>query len=104
MIEETAGRRERDRGLEPEQEILLQPRQQRLEDHRDDHRDEQRPDHPALPADQIVVDEDPRERRHDEARDDETEAAQQDVAQRFVVALQPPRQRGKNIGRRCRRG
>ena len=52
-------------------------------------------DHPFLPADEVIVDEDPREGRDDEAWDDEQQTAQ---ARRTPAAPSEPASRRRSAG------
>jgi hypothetical protein len=98
VVEEPARGAERQLGLEAQQVVALQPRQDRLDGDGRGHEPEQRPDDPFLAADQVVVDEDAREGRDDQARDDQQQAADHHVEERALGPDQAPAQRRQHVG------
>ena len=94
--EEPARMEQRQLGLEPQQVVLLQPGEDHQHDRRHGHRHQQRRDDEGAVADQVLVDEDARERRHDQPGDDEQEAAQHHVEQREPRVGQPGPQRAQH--------
>ena len=98
MPDELPGCLERELGFQAQESALPQPGERALHDRRQRHQHEQRTQPRVQPADQDVVDEDARVRRHGDAGDHEREPGEHGEQQAGVRARHPRRER---LQQRC---